>query len=294
MYIRLPCNEQDYEDGLASAVSFFDGSNVPTDDALSPAAYTIAVSSIWKEAIRFFYRSTYLPAPTYAAKHDIALDRIRYRLSQWHNSLPIYLRYSWENLERAVCRGYAGDFLSLHSLHLITHLKAARMVRHDLLAPAVVARNICTAHSYALKILALVRDIRALTPPSSTQDCKTTDFISPFIAYAVTLAIDTLGAGGLREEIVAARQVVSTAVTVLRELAQYSDSAWAQLKRAEKRLHQMDLLPTESDSRPGKGADGHCWRIAEPMEKPPTLEQDVMYGVPASRFYDALLEGRKR
>ena len=293
VHVRLPCLEQAYEDGTASTAPHFEALGTILGDAQSPSAYTITVSVIWKEVVQFMYRSEHYAPSSYAARYELFLGNINRRLSDWSQRLPQHLKYNREALECALHHGYAGDYISMHTLHLFSHLRAARMVRYDLLPTPLVARNICIAHSHALQILALVRDIRGSTHAPSTKIFRTTDFMSPFIAYAMSSAIDTLGAGGLREEIVATRQVLSTAIDVLRELSHWCDGALPRLRKAEKRLAQIESWPPELDIRAGRGTDGRCWRITEPMERL-SLQQDVMYGVSSSTFTEALTEGRKR
>lgn len=264
-------------------------------DAQSPMAHTIAISVLWKEVAQFIYRSAHHTPSMYAARYESFLGSIQGRLAEWNHRLPHYLKYGRENLERAIHHDYAGDYVSLHTLYLFSNLKVARMARHELLTPQMVARNICAAHSHALQLLAFIRDIKGMTLPlSQNSNRRTTDFMSSFIAYAVTSAIDTVGAGGLREEVVATRQVLSTAVEVLRELSRHCHSARVQHRKAERRLIQIESCPTESDIRPGRGTDGRCWRITEPIEKALTLQQDVIYGVSSATFCEALTEGRRQ
>lgn len=265
-----------------------------TSSLQSPAAYTVHVSILWKEVVQFTYRSAHQAPSTYPRKYEYFLGSVQRRLSDWIYGLPPYLKYSRENLELALNRDYAGDFVSMHILHLSSYLQAARMIRHELIPENVVARSICAAHSHALQLLALLRDIRVLTLASPNNNRRTTDFMSPFISYAVCSAIDTLGAGGLREEIVATKQVLSTTIEILRDHSRHCKRARDQLMKAEKRLAQIEAWPPEMDVRAGRNAESLCWRITEPMERLMSLQQDVMYGVSSSTFAEALTEGRRR
>lgn len=294
VFIRLPCAERIYEDGSASSAPFFDVLGAVSSDQQSPAAHVISVSALWNEVVQFTQRSANYAASTYQSRYESFSNSIQKRLSDWNQGLPQHLKYSRETLEHAVHNDYAGDLVSMHTLYLFSQLRVARIIRYDLLPANIVARSICAAHSHALQLLALLRDIRVLTLSTAPHNRRTTDFMSPFIAYAMTSAIDTLGAGGLREEIVATKQVLSTAIEVLGDLSRYCSNAWGQLTKAEKRLAQIESWPQELDIRTGRVADGRCWRIPEPMEKASGLHQDVMYGVSSSLFAEALSEGRKR
>lgn len=283
-----------YEDGAVSSAPFFDGSQTTYSGWQSATAHVISVSTLWHSVAQFTQRSVNLPAAMYQSKHELFSTDIQRRLSDWNQALPQHLRYSREALERAVYHDYAGDFISMHTLNLFSHLTMARTIRHELLPASTVARSICTAHSYALQLLALLRDVTVLTIVPAPHNRRTTDLMSPFIAGAMTSAIDTLGAGGLREEIVATKEVFSNAVVALGELSRYCSTACDQYAMARDRLERIEQSPPALDIVGGKPTDRRCWRISERLDKAQGLQQDVMYGVSPMTFSEALSEGRKR
>ncbi|KAL1302975.1 hypothetical protein AAFC00_003292 [Neodothiora populina] len=289
---RLPCAEQVYEDGSPSSASLLQDIGSSTTDAHSATAYVITASTLWKDVMQFLHRSIHLPRSTYRTKFESFQETMQRRLYDWQQTLPQHFKYSREELDQAIHRGYAGDFLAMHTLYLFSQLKLSRMIRHELLPMDVVARSICAAHSHALQLLALLCDVTILIASASNIGIRTTDLMSPFIAQAMSFAIDTLGAGGLREEIVTTQQVLSIAIEVLRDLSQHCVSTWILVKKAEKRLTQIESWPSELDIRAGRGQTRRCWRTQEPMDKAPPLEQDVMYGVSSAIFSEALTEGR--
>ncbi|TIA31098.1 hypothetical protein D6C78_09162 [Aureobasidium pullulans] len=309
--LRLPCNERLYEEGLASDAPLFDcfqpGMGIqsldPHSSAPSPAAYTMVVASLWTDVTKLIFRRPRQTAGpgSYVKSHESLLDDIQRKLFDWRNALPSHLQYSRQKLVEANQHGYAGSLIAMHALYHISQLKAARNAHHELLSPRTMARQINVAHSHAIQLLEMVCDVRSTKSPGSGKDQDPINLLSPFFAYGITAAIDTLSAGGLREDFGRTIMLMNDGIATLHDLSQFCASAKIQARQTSKRMALIEVRAAESFEstavvaapRAINGRENQdCWRINEPMEKVFTLQQDVSYGTSPTIYFAALREGR--
>ena len=268
-------------------------------NTLGPAAYLIGVAALWTDVIKLIFRRPHqVSGPEmYTRSHESSADNIQTRLLDWKNSLPRHLQYNRHNLVDAIHLGYAGSLISMHALYHISQLKAARNVYHELLAQHAVSRNIRAAHSHAYQLLEMVFDIRNTQPNIPDPRYNPVNLLSSFFAYGITAAIDTLSAGGFREDLGRLRMILMGSITILHDLGQFCVSAKTQAKQASRRMDQIEARATECFESRGR-ATGQVatitqdteeyWKIAEPMEKQFDLQQDVSYGTALSVYLSAL------
>ncbi|KAI4750206.1 hypothetical protein E4T52_17196 [Aureobasidium sp. EXF-3400] len=305
--LRLPCKQQIYEHGLPSDAPLFDcsqpgmgiksldsGSSVP-----SPSAYTMVVAALWTDVTRFiFRRPRKIVGPrSYGKSHESLQDDIQDKLVDWKNALPFYLRYSRQKLVEAIRDGYAGSIIAMHALYHISQLKAARHAHHELLSPCAIARQIRVSHSHATQLLEMTCDIRSTTSHGSGKDQDSIYLLSPFFAYGIASAIDTLSAGGLREDFGRTIELMEDSAATLHGLAQLFASAKVQSRQTSRRIALVKARAVETigetavmvtsgttQSRENEA----CWRIDEPMEKVFPSQQDVSFGTSSTVYFTAL------
>ncbi|KAI5196405.1 hypothetical protein AUEXF2481DRAFT_30563 [Aureobasidium subglaciale EXF-2481] len=309
--VRLPCNDQIYEDGFASDAPLFDcfqpGMGIQSLDPKlsvpSPAAYTVVIASLWTDVTKLIFRRPRQGAGSgsYVKSHESLLGDIQAKLFDWRTTLPVHLRYSRQNLVEAIQHGFAGSLIAMHALYHISQLKAARNAHHELLSPHTTAQQIRFAHSHAIQLLEMVVDVRSTKPHGSGKGQDPINLLSPFFAYGITAAIDTLSAGGLKEDFGRTMMLINDSTATLHDLAQFCASAKVQAKQASRRMALIEIRAAESFGtaavvaapRVTNGRDNNdCWRINEPMEKVFTLQQDVCYGTSPAIYFTAIRGGR--
>lgn len=309
--LRFPCADQLYEEGLPSDAPFFDcyspgiGLQSLEGTSITPttAAHTISIAALWTDVIDLIFRRPRKSAGSnsYVKSHESLLDGVQAKLFDWKNALPPHLRYSYQTLTEAIQHGYAGSLVSMHALYHISQLKAARNAHHELLSSHTVARQIRVAHSHASQLLEMVCDIRRSAPRGSGQAQDPLNLLSPFFAYGITAAIDTLSAGGLREDLGRTMVLLKDGIATLHDLSRFCASAQTQARQTSRRLAQIEDQAAKSleakalvaAPRAINGrANENCWRIDEPLEKQLPLQQDVSYGTSSTTYLTALSEGR--
>jgi hypothetical protein len=189
----------------------------------------------------------------------------------------------------------------MHALYHISQLRTARNAHHELLSPDTVARQIRLAHSSAIHLLEIVCDIRSTKSRRLGEGQDPINLLSPIFFYGITAAIDTLSAGGLREDFERTTMLINDSIATLHDLARFSARAEIQAKQTNYRKGQIELQTTKSFEttavivKPrttiGEGHGGY-WRISEPMEKMFNLQQDVSYGTSSTIYFMALRECR--
>lgn len=260
------------------------------------------IASLWTDVTKLIFRRPRQTADSgsYLKSHESLLGDIQAKLFDWKSSLPLHLQYSRQRLVEATHHGYAGSLIAMHALYNVSQLKAARNAHHELLSPQTTSRQIRIAHTNAVQLLEMVCDIRSTKPHGSGKGQDPINLLSPFFAYGITAAIDTLSAGGLREELGHTMRLINDSIATLHNLGQFCASAKTQAKQASKRMALIEARAAESfkatavvtaPRATNGGETENCWRISEPMEQVLTLQQDVCYGTSPAIYFKALREG---
>lgn len=261
------------------------------------------IASLWTDVTKLIFRRPRQTADSgsYIKSHESLLGDVQAKLFDWRSSLPPHLQYSRQRLVEATQHGYAGSLIAMHALYHISQLKAARNAHHELLSPHTTVRQIRLAHTNATQLLEMVCDVRSTSSHGSGKGQDPVNLLSPFFAYGITAAIDTLSAGGLREDFGRTINLVNDSIAALHDLAQFCASAKAQAKQTSKRMALMEARAAESfeatavvaaPRATNGGENTNCWRITEPMEQVFTLQQDASYGTSSAIYFKALKEGR--
>jgi len=297
IYLRLPCEEDAYESGIASAAPIYNNGTVDrtlsalnASSPVSPMAYLAVLAGIWGEAMNFIYRAANHNPSTYRQAYEKVYHDTHAAIAEWNSQLPGYLQFSEANLDRSIQGCYAGTFISLHVLHHFVIMKLNRCMRHTL-APDLAPRNIIAAHYHAHRLLGVMRAVREarrdIVHPKSGQPSRF-EFSVPFSGYATLAAVDIVGGGGPDSTLGPTVNGMEAGLDCLRELARYWKSASIQSRSGERRLLQLKNVL----SRPYKASSGcwlgRNWGLEGPLEQEFELDADCIYGVDNTVYFNAL------
>lgn len=288
-FIRLPCDEDIYENQEAVTTPYFD--NELTDQRLcqyvvpcklGPMAYYAQISSIWGDVLANIYRSPHQSIERYSADHEAFHITTHQRLASWKASLPEYLSYSTPNTRASISNGYVGTFISLHTIYHATVMKLNRGIRHAHLPASSVNRAIQEATHHALQLLDIMQTLSSAEPQTvltSTQSRNSQKqlkipFSTPFAGYAILVAIDILSAGGSLNAAALTKTFrnLSCGLKVTEELGQYWASARAQRKAIRKRIEQLAESVTSEEATKRR-----VWIMLSPLDKTFGGHQDAFY-----------------
>ncbi|KAI9676015.1 MAG: hypothetical protein M1817_000758 [Caeruleum heppii] len=246
IFIRLPCDDAAYERQADVYNPFFEDfltDRMPTESSqvsmLGPLAYLIEICSIWGHVLtnvhRFKHRSRYL----YGEKYESFYQATQVRLEKWLGSLPDYLTFSWKHWDVAMQQGNAAIFLSMHALYQTTHIKLNRHVIGRLIRSEHTAHNVCKAHRHAQELLAMMQ---TLFPPEAGVPAAASQHLTPFIAYAITLAAEIVTAHGWTSELAEILQLLDSGLAVVEEIKSNWSSARTHKTRISNRIADMQRL----------------------------------------------------
>jgi len=264
-FVRLPSANMYYQTtALPAPGPLFDGGIVafapPRPEELGTAAHTILITSILGDVLSHTRRSLHRRSlTTYPNEYANFYSATIRRLGEWEGALPPYFRQHQENTMLHVQRGDLPAYLAIHTIYHTAAIHLHRFVRHALLPPEVVRRNIqqATAHAFALLDLfnAVVRspsfpDFSASSSHSQHQphhitQTQSSDLTSttatprenpltlPLLSHAAILAADILScAGTVERHLPAVIHLLQSAHTITFELSRWFGTA----KHAEEEI----------------------------------------------------------
>lgn len=288
VFVRLPCTDDMYERGLPSEAPYFSNgiidpaeSIITASSPIGPMAWLMIVSILWGNVIDFIFRAWYRSPDAYNDAYQAFYADTNHRLQGWRSRLPQHLQYSEENLDRSIQQGYAGTFISMHSLYHFAQIKLNRYMRHASM-PELVRRNLEAANQSAHEMLQLVAAIqsarKSISSPAEGQP-GTFSLSTPFPGYATLAAIDITSAGGWEESLQITMQEIYGGLGCLGELSQYWSSAKEQLKPCEKRYYQIQNILQRRISKEGAWL-GKKWGMDKPLEQEfDDPEYDCVWGL---------------
>lgn len=288
-FLRLPCQEHEYGSLSPSETPLFDFDllcpNAASYHVGGAMAYLTLISAIWGEVMAHTGRAVHRPDSTYLKLYEDFYTQTSQRLDAWHDLLPPHLRFSPQNLDRAIISNYGGTFISLHALYHTTHLRLNRHARTTVLSPSSLRRNLAQCTRNAASILTIMQ---ALSPASRSQRLPSNvsfTFSTPFPGYAFMMAVDVLGAGGAKTDLGPRIHAISAGLACVDELSAFWASARAQHKAISTRLKQLaELALTEDQAHQIR----QVWRLGASLETAGTKRDDVVYGVPDAVFFEVI------
>ena len=147
IFMRLPCTDDTYDQSLLSDAPYFANDFIdPSHTILTPAsplapmAWLVLVAAIWGDMVDFVFRAPHKASSIYVEAYKTFYTDLGNRLQGWLTRLPDHLQYNEANLDRSIQHGYAGTFISMHTLYHLSQMKLNRYLRHSL-APELVRKT---------------------------------------------------------------------------------------------------------------------------------------------------------
>jgi hypothetical protein len=294
--LRLPCNEQMYEQGNIPLTPFFDNRKVDPQqfvysDSNAPGmmAYLVQIASIWGEVLARAHRSRYQPASAWGAPFEEFYEQTIERLEAWERSLGDHLKCSEGNIDKAGQSGHLGTYGALHTLYHCTMMKLNRHGRYDCMQPQHIDRNVKSAYEHACKTLDMMKAIA-----KQNRGGKSGKFgfaiSSPFTGFAILTAMDILTATGSMADLLnpgsRSIELLAGGIDVMTELSEHWSSAKTQLKLIERRFE--DLMATVQCHEAPARTRVTAFFARDPLEVSFGLEHDLVYALPKKRYLQAL------
>ena len=288
VFLRLPCTDDMYERGIASDAPHLPNSIIDPAESIitaaspiSPMAWLVIVAVLWGNVVDFTFRAYFRGQPGYSEAYNAFYEETNNGLQGWRSRLPPHLQFSEENLTRSIQQGYAGTFISMHTLYYFAQIKMNRYLRHKDM-PDFVSRNLRAAHDNAHELLRLMGIIknarRAIASPANGQPTTFT-LSTPFPGYATLAAIDIISAGGWEWMLSTTMQEIYNGLECLGELSGYWASARDQLKACQTRYYQIQNILQRRISQQGAWL-GKKWGMEKPLEQEfDDPEYDCVWGL---------------
>lgn len=305
VFLQLPCTEEVYERGGTSDAPYYNNGIIDPaktiltpSSPVSPMAWLVLVTAIWGDVLNFNYRAVFRPAASYRDIYETFYADIYNAMQGWSSRLPLHLQYSRANLDTSIREGYAGTFVSMHTLHHFTLMKLNRYVRHSIMMD-LIPRNIRAAHFHGNSVLSILTDLRgARREFVDAGSGQPSQFVlsTSFPGYAAMSAIDVIGAGGLDSNLATTLDFIEGGVRCLSELSQFWTSAKDQLKDSEKRFYQIQAIVSRPIKARGGAWLGRNWGVRlSALDKEVGNDDDCIYGIAdddsySKIYFDALKE----
>jgi hypothetical protein len=294
--LRLPCNEQMYEQGNIPLTAFFDNRKIDPQqfvysdsNASGMMAYLVQIASIWGDVLARAYRSRHQPDAALGVPFEEFYQQTVERLDAWERSLGAHLKCSVGNIDKAGQSGHLGTYGALHTIYHCTMMKLNRHARYDRMQPQHIDRNVKSAYEHACKTLDMMNAITKQTRSGKSGNLGFA-ISSPFTGFAVLTAIDILTATGSLADLLdpSSRTIVLLAggVDVMTELSKHWNSAKAQLKLVDARFES--LMATVQCHEPPAQTRVTAFFARDPLDVTFGLEHDLVYSLPRKRYLEAL------
>ena len=284
-HLRLPCSQGAFEKGPIPVTCFgLDLSSTYHDTQsghrlglaeVGLLGYVVEIATILNEVLSRISKST--PQATEAERQSreaFRQDTMR-RLDAWDNLTKHRLQQGRDGRE------------SVNGLHILYHYTAIilhRYIWYPETGKDTISVYVRGAHEHARLMLEMVQRL-------SNHDEKDTQLfrfatLSPFSGFAITAALDVITAAGTMTDLMGHRSqmmsLISSGVEALETLVDFWDSARRQRDMIRGRL--ATLLESKNRASDFNGA----FYFGQPMQSPYGLDQDIVYGLPRPRYFEAL------
>lgn len=300
MYLRHPCSEDGFERGLPSRAPFYEPSlrtSLPPglqDRAfVSPLAHVSNIARLVGDQSGFLSPRLRLISVSnpgnFARDYEDYLRGLDTHLSAWLATLPPDMLLTQSNFYSATNKSDFALSMSVTALYHIAIIHATRFTKHEMLSRALVERNIRRAHQSAQEVMKLTNDL-CMYGQTLPEGQGLQHVVPPFLAYAMSLAVDTLCAGGALSDLRVLLSSVMNTCTVMGTLGY----VWAR-PRVMQRILEGKIADLQEIERHGEqipsgfriiGNSG--WRCSVALRKKIRLEDDVTYGVDDAEYLRAI------
>lgn len=292
-YVRLPCPDDMYEASAPCEAPYFD-EDILTGPAtqnqnLGHMAYLCLISAIWGEVLTFTGRASRRPANGYERHYETFYAKTYEKLEAWHAMLPPNLHYTPQNLDYSIVQGYAGTFMSLHTLYHAAIIRLNRHVRVGAMPVAKLRRNIERSFRHASDVLSMMHSLAAVNRQRRLLSSAASEFLfsTPFPGYALMLSIDVLTSAGTFTTLPNLIETVGTAVSCIDELASFWASARAQQKAVSGRLKQLTDYAIQEGQSARNGSHGNNWKLNDSLEAA-FGNDDAIYGAEDQLLFEVV------
>ncbi|KAF7880613.1 uncharacterized protein EAF02_007459 [Botrytis sinoallii] len=283
VYLRLPCDEESFENQVNVQNPLFEVSNPRSLDyprTLNLMAYVINVATIWGDVMSNIYSNSQRPQPIRSSDFNEFYRSTMDRLSSWKSTLPNRFAIPAESMGRMSDGGELGTFITMHALYHTTFMKLHRYVQPYNLDESQHSRYISIAEEQAkkfLKIMDVVANRRESTGMRSPSSNTCIEFSSPFVGYAILSAVDILSAKTHKASILSIIDSFSGARSVIAEIAQFWQMARIQEALISGRVSDLTEIDRRSWSASAKQSSAGFFQMSEPLEKTFSRENDGIY-----------------
>ncbi|PNS21088.1 hypothetical protein CAC42_3426 [Sphaceloma murrayae] len=296
VHLKLPTSESDFENGFPSRAPFFETSitrpaymTSPGSDTVSPGAQMFNACRVSGYVDEFIMTHNHRFTSSYARDYEVFFRNADEQLSRWFAGLPADLHISGFSLGKAVQHELTGVITVMSSLYHVTVMRSCRYTWHKQLGRNQVAKNIQKANHSAHQLLQLAHTLCAFGQNLPEGQCLQ-DLVSPFFATAVTMAIDTISAGGYLSDLRKLVGAVMDGFTIIQTIGYTWPVAKVQLCDVERRMSDLQTLFHNPEQAPPNVVlvGGFGWRCKESFIKAYDIDYDLIYGVENEEYLHAL------
>ncbi|KZF20154.1 hypothetical protein L228DRAFT_213466 [Xylona heveae TC161] len=291
VFLRLPCRDDLFEDGVESSAPFFDNKIINSELCrsvnernINPMGFLVQIASIYMEVARDVYRTVHCSVNSYKNNYESFYARAEQRLAEWRNSLPSPFIESSENLGRSIQDGRIGIYLGIHAVHFATVMKLNRYARGACLSSQSIRRNIFQAWQCSQRWLQIVRD---LNQTKHMLPGRNASVIPPFVSFTTLTACDILSARGRVVDWRTILNGMNEGVALVGDVGVFWASPRMQAKAILGRIAELSraVLNQSSDQ-----ADQVIFAMQFPLESKDNCPQDLdlVYSTPTAWYSDIL------
>lgn len=302
IFLRLPCDDKTFEAQLPSQAPFFDASvGEPSTNSighgvgLGKMAHLVQISSVMGQVLKNIFRCAQIPDSVYQVRHARFLERVQAQLDRWRVILPSNVVYNESNIDASIQDGSVGMFASIHSLHHTTQLLLHRYTRPGCATREALVDHMQRCQYHARAILQMVRD---LVRKSNRMPFENHSFGTPFLASALTLAWDVLGAKGairsLPEVLPSLRgglQLLDDMKPYWRNLRPWRDEMSSRLAQLERLVDGVPNLGHPGQSEPVIVDEG-VYHFATPLTATLSSQDNLVYALRPQDFLSLVSEAQ--
>ncbi|EXJ91523.1 hypothetical protein A1O3_00071 [Capronia epimyces CBS 606.96] len=288
-HLRLPCNKGAYESGnipptafdLTISPSGNEGSSELSEQIshVGLLGYAAQIATIFQKVVSRISGPQFQERNNYRTTLETFRHETMTKMHLWYKYLRTHLRKT-HGLKSNSTEPIDG----LHILYHYTALLLHRHVRHAHLGQQQINIHVQGAYDHARLMLEIVQKLSNNEGRDAALFHFTTT--SPFSGYAITSALDTITAAGILSDVMDHKSrtmsLISSGLEALDSLMQLWHSAQLQRDMIKQRL--KTILNASKAASDYNGA----FYFTTPMQSPFGLDQDIIYGLPRMRYFQAL------
>jgi hypothetical protein len=281
--IRLPCSQQDYENGRIPCTSFslpLSGASLSDSDResaeVSLLGYLIEVATIYDEVVRHVTSGSDHNADVATVSEASFEETTMSRLEAWDESIK---NHAWIN------RQDAASVSGLRILYRYAALVLHRFVRHVDLSQSTIVEYVKKTSEHARELLQLVQQASDHDEKSNKHAFRLAT-LSPYSGFAITSALDVITAATTTHHLTGYESRIMTWIASATEAFQGMKDFWHSAHKQSELLNKRTTV-LYSAVHKHSSANG-VFYFENPMQSPYGLEQDIIYGLGPSRYFQAL------